>query len=133
MASSVAEAIVDTWAAKGLGGAIAGGLWTGEAPSTVDAMPYAVLTQVSDVEQDRTTGFKTYRGVYQISVMADDLAEAESLCRSVAAAFDDADLFLDGFMSCFAGDIRWTLGNGLGLGGEDCWTCYVELEIMYNR
>lgn len=130
----VAEAILVRWNSRvNLVSLVPGGLWTGEAPSTVVAMPYAVLTQVSDVSKDRTTGFRIYAGTYQISVMADDLAEAEAICKAVADAYDEAALPLDGFMSCFAGDVRWTLGVGLGLGGEDCWTCYVELEISYTR
>lgn len=132
--SSVAGAVFAFWLTRGdLQSQISGGLWTGEAPATVVAMPYAVLTQVSDVLESRTTGPKFFRAMYQISVMADNLTDADSLCRSVSAVYDEATLALDGFMSCLAGDVRWMLGKGLGLIGDDCWTCYVELEIMYTR
>lgn len=132
---SVAGAIFAYWIARGdLYSQISGGLWTGEAPASVVAMPYAVLTQVSDVLESRTTGPKVFRSMYQISVMADNLTAADSLCRSVSAAYDGATLPLDGFMSCLAGDVRWMIGTkSLGLLGDDCWTSYVELEIMYTR
>lgn len=128
-------AIFALWRTRGdLYTQITGGLWTGEAPATVVALPYAVLTQVSDTEVARTTGPKLFQGIYQISVMAADLTSADSLCRSVSAAYDGATLDLDGFVSCLAGDVRWMLGTkSLGLLGEDCWTSYVELQIMYTR
>jgi hypothetical protein len=132
--TSGAGAIFAYWQSRGdLTSEISGNLWTGQAPGSVTAMPYAVLTQVSDVLLTRTTGPKLFLGAYQISVMADDLTEADSLCRAVSAAYDEATLDLDGFVSCLAGDIRWTLGLGLGLSGDDCWMCYVELDIMYTR
>lgn len=136
-ATTPTQAIGAYWDTKtGLSGLFPDGrLYAGEAPSTVLVMPYAVLIEVSSVVETYTTGPAVNRSTYQLSCMADDLAEAESLAREVRDAFNLAPLTIAGadVGHCLAGDTRWTLGVGLGLGGSDCWVCYTEIEILWSR
>jgi len=137
MATTAAQAIGDYWDSRAdLTTLFPGGmLYAGEAPDVVDAMPYAVLIEVSTPTEGYTTANRLIRATYQISCMADNLDQAESLAQAVARIYDRATLVMTGgdILHCLAGDTHWTLGVGLGLGGQDCWVCYTEIEILMVR
>jgi hypothetical protein len=136
-ATTPTQAIGAWWDLRSdLAGLFSGGqLFAGEAPSTVLGMPYAVLIEVSSGAETYTTGPAVIRSTYQINCMADDLAEAESLALAVRDAFNHAPLTIgdNEVGHCLVGGTHWTLGVGLGIGGSDCWVCYVELEILWSR
>lgn len=136
MAISPTQAIGDFWISRAdISGQFSGPLYAGEAPETVVAMPYAVLIEVGGPANEVTTNFTTYRSAYQISVMAGNLAQAESLAKLVRDGINRATLTISGatVMHCLAGETHWTIGKGLGIKGQDCWVCYVEFEIFWAR
>jgi len=112
-----------------------GTYYSGEAPDEVTTMPYAVLLEVSSTTMDLTTANRLINHVYQFTCMADNLVQAESLALAIAVAFDRATLTMSGgdILHCLATDTHWMLGVGLGIGGQDCWVCYTELELLVAR
>lgn len=109
-------------------------LWFHQAPAQ-PITPYAVLIQVAEVVPSRTTAFSLAEGTYQINCLANTVDEAMTLAHAVSETFDRKTIASTGdqVIGCFAGPIRAELGVGLGVGGNDCWLAYVELEILAVR
>ena len=111
----------------------AGRLWHLEAPETT-AEPYATVLLAAETERDgRTTGYAILDALVQITIHAETDEQAVAIRRAVRRAVRSAPLAVDGnpVLYVLPGGQTTGLGEGLGLGGRDCWVATLDVEIAH--
>jgi len=133
---SVLEALSAWWADQtDLRALVSDGLvWHAEAPETT-AEPYATYLLAAETERDgRTTDGAILDSLVQISIHAETDAQAVAIRKAVRKAVLNARLSVDGepVQHVLPGGQTTGLGEGLGLGGRDCWVATFDLEIAHS-
>lgn len=115
-----------------------GELYHPEAPQGTE-LPYVTVSEVSDTVSDRTTGSGAVRHVsLQFNCLASTDADAKSMGRSVAEAFDRSQAGIGGLdgwglrlSECNSGLL--TKGEGFAPGGKTCFIQTADLDLFYSR